>query len=74
VAHVYHLYGRVLFGERKLPLIRINAHLTEREVEEVRLLAQKVGISFAEMLRRLLDEALAQHGEAVTAPRGSNPR
>ena len=40
-------------------MTRITAYLTERQVLIIETRAQKMGITFAEMLRRLLDEALA---------------
>lgn len=40
-------------------MTRITAYLTERQAAIIEARAQAMGITFAEMLRRLLDEALA---------------
>lgn len=37
---------------------RISIHLTQRQVDEIQRKATKAGITFAEMVRRLLDQLL----------------
>jgi len=39
-------------------MIRTNIYITEHEKKEVEKLAKKTGVSFSEMLRRLLDQQL----------------
>jgi len=39
-------------------MIRTNIYITEYEKKEVEKLAKKTGVSFSEMLRRLLDQQL----------------
>ncbi len=39
-------------------LKRVNIHLSDRQVEQLKKLSRKLGISFAEIIRRLIDEFL----------------
>ena len=51
-------------------MIRINVYLTEQQVTTLRRLAQASGITMAEMLRRILDEAFAQKVRAMNERHG----
>jgi len=37
---------------------RISVYLTEQQIAQLQILAQRLGLSFSEVLRRLLDEQL----------------
>jgi hypothetical protein len=46
-------------------LKRVGYHLSERQIEQLKKLSKKLGISFAELIRRAVDEFLGkqkQHG------------
>jgi hypothetical protein len=48
-------------------LKRVNLHLSDRQIEQLKKLSKKLGISFAELIRRGMDEYLEKkrHEEKI---------